>query len=146
MKISKNNIQKKIHKIEDTRKHYSIRKLTVGIASVLVGVSFLRGGFVVQGDTVSGNEEVSSSEVVKTETGTANIVDITDEENVETSSVSDPATNEIEKTENVENINNSEQTEQVTQNSELSQEDTLSDSQVEQNNELSQNKSNKGEG
>ncbi|MCR1894967.1 YSIRK-type signal peptide-containing protein [Lactobacillus rodentium] len=50
--LSKNNFQERLRKMEQKNEHFSIRKLTVGAASVLIGLTFLGfSGHTVHADT-----------------------------------------------------------------------------------------------
>lgn len=62
--LSKNNLNEKIRQASEGREHFSIRKLSVGAVSILLGLSFLQAGNnqIVHADTISTN----SSQVVKT--------------------------------------------------------------------------------
>lgn len=53
--MSKNNLQERVRKMEQHDNHFSIRKLTVGVASVLIGTTFYlnSNNQVVHADTLS---------------------------------------------------------------------------------------------
>ncbi|WP_260511814.1 mucin-binding protein [Lactobacillus paragasseri] len=53
--LSKNNLQERLRKMEPKKNHYSIRKFTVGVASVLIGMTFMEmsNGQTVKADTVT---------------------------------------------------------------------------------------------
>ena len=56
--VSKNNYSEKMRKIRQQKQRFSIRKFTVGVASVLIGLTFI--GFnnqEVQADTTVAPEE-----------------------------------------------------------------------------------------
>lgn len=44
--MSKNNQKEVLRKMQPQRPHYGLRKLTIGVASVLLGITFLAGGTV----------------------------------------------------------------------------------------------------
>ena len=51
--LSKNNFQERLRKMEQKNEHFSIRKLTVGAASVLIGLTFLGfSGHTVHADNI----------------------------------------------------------------------------------------------
>ena len=56
--VSKNNVQVKDRYATKQVPHYGIRKLSVGVASVLLGTTFYMGmnGNVVHADTVNGQD------------------------------------------------------------------------------------------
>ena len=64
--LSKNNLQERLRKMEPKKNHYSIRKFTVGVASVLVGMTFM---------------EMSNGQTVKADTGTPQVRDQETQEN-----------------------------------------------------------------
>lgn len=45
--MSRNNSQEYLHKMEQQRQHFGLRKLSVGVASVLLGTTFIIGGSTV---------------------------------------------------------------------------------------------------
>ena len=60
--LSKNNFNEKIRQMDEKKERFSIRKLTVGAASVLIGLTFIGvSGQTVHADTVPAaqNEEVA---------------------------------------------------------------------------------------
>ena len=64
--VSKNNVQVKDRQTTQQVPHYGIRKLSVGVASVLLGTTFYMGinGNVAHADTVNGQEhETPDSQV-----------------------------------------------------------------------------------
>lgn len=90
--VSKNNYSEKMRKIRPQKQRFSIRKFTVGAASVLIGLTFMGiNNQEVQADTTFAPEES-----VKVESRTAS--DITEKiesvENTEEQSV--PTTNQTE--------------------------------------------------
>lgn len=69
--VSKNNFQQHQQAVADRVPHYGIRKLSVGVASVLLGTTFYMGmsGNVVHADTVNGqNSETPDSQVANSNT------------------------------------------------------------------------------
>ena len=69
--VSKNNFQQHQQAVADRVPHYGIRKLSVGVASVLLGTTFYMGinGNVVHADTVNGREsETPDSQVANSNT------------------------------------------------------------------------------
>ncbi|MBD5430262.1 YSIRK-type signal peptide-containing protein, partial [Lactobacillus sp.] len=77
--LSKNNYQEKIKKMEPKQDRFSIRKFTVGTASVLIG-SFIMGvtsAHVVHADTVEGNNDSEKSDATDAiqDTKTINITE-----------------------------------------------------------------------
>lgn len=66
--VSRNNIQEKIRKIEEKKEHRAIRKLTMGAASVLIGLSFMGATGRAVKATTTESEEV----VVQTDTQVEN--------------------------------------------------------------------------
>ena len=69
--VSKNNVQVKDRYVTKQVPHYGIRKLSVGVASVLLGTTFYMGmnGNVVHADTVNGQDsETPDSQVANSNT------------------------------------------------------------------------------
>ena len=56
--------------MRDERQHFSLRKLSVGLASVLIGITFLQNGQTAKADTIS--DHFNSSAVVQDSNQTAN--------------------------------------------------------------------------
>ena len=55
--LSKNNFNEKLRQMDNQRDHFSIRKLTIGAASVLIGISFMGfGGQAVHADEVTNTQ------------------------------------------------------------------------------------------
>ena len=52
--VSKNNIEIKKRRLAKQVPHYGLRRLSVGVASVLLGTSFYLGGIVAHADTTTG--------------------------------------------------------------------------------------------
>ena len=68
--VSKNNVQVKDHYATKQVPHYGIRKLSVGVASVLLGTTFYMGmnGNVVHADTVNGQDsETPDSQIANSD-------------------------------------------------------------------------------
>lgn len=58
--LSRKNLSEKLRKMERKKRFFSIRKLSIGVASVLVGVSlYLNGNTVTQAATVNNNDSSS---------------------------------------------------------------------------------------
>lgn len=51
--MSKNNAQEYVRKMEPQRQRFGLRKLSVGVASVLLGTTFMVGGTVAHANTDS---------------------------------------------------------------------------------------------
>lgn len=49
--MSKNNAQEYVRKMELQRQRFGLRKLSVGVASVLLGTTFMVGGTVAHADS-----------------------------------------------------------------------------------------------
>lgn len=117
--VSKNNIQERIRKMEDRKERHSIWKFSVGIVSILIGLSFMG----MNGGTVSASTENSSSDdTTPDETKVAEVSerpvekivdDKTEEKNIaasntDTENVSSEEINQLDKTNiiTVDNKNN----------------------------------------
>lgn len=50
--MSKNNAQEYVRKMEQQRQRFGLRKLSVGVASVLLGTTFMVGGTVARADSI----------------------------------------------------------------------------------------------
>ena len=69
--LSKNNFNEKIRQMDEKKERFSIRKLTVGAASVLIGLIFIGvGGQTVHADTVPATQ----TEAVATKAATTAFV------------------------------------------------------------------------
>lgn len=69
--VSKNNYSEKMRKIRPQKQRFSIRKFTVGAASVLIGLTFMgMNGQTVKADTTVAQEE--STNVVSNTTSDIN--------------------------------------------------------------------------
>ena len=55
--LSKNNFNEKLRQMDNQKDHFAIRKLTIGVASVLIGITFM--GF--------GGQAVHAAEVTNTQ-------------------------------------------------------------------------------
>lgn len=67
--VSRNNVKERLVTDTDRVSHYGIRKLSVGVASVLLGATlYLGSGTVVHADTVDGNSTQKSDQVVQDNT------------------------------------------------------------------------------
>lgn len=62
--LSKNNFNEKIRQMDEKKDHFSIRKLTVGAASVLIGMTFigLNGHTVYAADTTSNVQNANTTQ------------------------------------------------------------------------------------
>lgn len=67
--MSKNNSQEYLRKMEQQRQHFGLRKLSVDVASVLLGITFVIGGGTVA--HASDNDPVGTSNVTTTMTGSS---------------------------------------------------------------------------
>ena len=69
--LSHNNLKEQLRKQEPKKQRFAIRKLTVGVASVLVGFTLM--GMSVSADTTSNTNSSNSGKVVaNTDAGTNN--------------------------------------------------------------------------
>ncbi|MCC4383494.1 PT domain-containing protein [Limosilactobacillus reuteri] len=59
--MSKNNAQEYVRKMEPQRQRFGLRKLSVGVASVLLGTTFMVGGTVVHADSTPTSTVASST-------------------------------------------------------------------------------------
>lgn len=57
MSLSKKNIQERLRKEATSQEHYALRKLSVGVASVLLGTTFFIHGQSVQADTTTSTNQ-----------------------------------------------------------------------------------------
>ena len=76
--VSKNNVQVKDRYATKQVPHYGIRKLSVGVASVLLGTTFYMGmnGNVVHADTVNGQDsETPDSQVANSKSNSESTAD-----------------------------------------------------------------------
>lgn len=69
--LSRNNLKEQLRKQEPKKQRFAIRKLTVGVASVLVGFTLM--GMSVSADTTNNTNSSNSGKVVtNTDAGTNN--------------------------------------------------------------------------
>ena len=62
--LSKNNFHEKIRQMEEKRERFSIRKLSIGAASVLIGFAFMGfGAHSVQADEIVPDSKPATAEV-----------------------------------------------------------------------------------
>ena len=60
--LSRNNIHEKLRKMEPQKQHFSIRKFTVGVASVLIGLTFMGINSQTVNSETTDPEEVDATE------------------------------------------------------------------------------------
>lgn len=60
--MSKNNAQEYVRKMEPQRQRFGLRKLSVGVASVLLGTTFMVGGTVAHADSTPAPTVATSNE------------------------------------------------------------------------------------
>lgn len=58
--------------MRDEKQRFSLRKLSVGLASVLIGITFFETGHTVKADSVSGNQEQAQSAIVENKNNVQN--------------------------------------------------------------------------
>ncbi|EDX42601.1 YSIRK-type signal peptide-containing protein [Limosilactobacillus reuteri] len=58
--MSKNNVQEYVRKMESQRQRFGLRKLSIGVASVLLGTTFMVGGTVAHADTNLTTQEATT--------------------------------------------------------------------------------------
>ncbi|WP_304228062.1 BspA family leucine-rich repeat surface protein [Lactobacillus kitasatonis] len=64
--LSKNNFNEKLREMDNQKDHFAIRKLTIGVASVLIGITFMGfGGQTVHADEGSGGNQPAVEQVSK---------------------------------------------------------------------------------
>ena len=134
--LSKNNFKEKLRKMEQKTERFSIRKLTIGTASVLIGLSFL--GFnshTAKADTTSSNEDIANKgnvttaeKTVKESNSTATGLKFTDaaqtkentvvqpSESSEVTNTQDASTKEKTAANNVTNMSKKEAAEKIAKN------------------------------
>ena len=62
--LSKNNFNEKLMQMNNQKAHFSIRKLTIGAASVLIGITFMGiNGQTVNADEMTGNTQPEAMQV-----------------------------------------------------------------------------------
>ncbi len=62
--LSKNNFNEKLRQMNNQKAHFSIRKLTIGAASVLIGITFMGiNGQRVNADEMTGNTQPETTQV-----------------------------------------------------------------------------------
>ncbi len=62
--LSKNNFNEKLRQMNNQKAHFSIRKLTIGAASVLIGITFMGiNGQTVNADEMTGNTQPEATQV-----------------------------------------------------------------------------------
>ena len=65
--LSKNNFNEKLRQMNNQKDHFAIRKLTIGVASVLIGITFMGfGGQTVNADEITGNTQSETTQVSTT--------------------------------------------------------------------------------
>lgn len=60
--MSKNNLKERVLKMEDKKNHFSIRKLTIGAASVLIGTTLFLNSNSVKADTLPASEQTENTQ------------------------------------------------------------------------------------
>lgn len=99
--LSKNNLQERLRKMEPKKNHYSIRKFTVGVASVLIGMTFM---------------EMSNGQTVKADIVTPQVREVSQEKNSAASELSKNANISTQQEANKQNAKNkTEETEETSQ-------------------------------
>ncbi|WP_225432287.1 YSIRK-type signal peptide-containing protein [Limosilactobacillus reuteri] len=88
--MSKNNAQEYVRKMEPQRQRFGLRKLSVGVASVLLGTTFMVGGTVAHADSTPAPTVATSGESQNADQQAANEVNekATASESVSTNTVS----------------------------------------------------------
>ncbi len=62
--LSKNNFNEKLRQMNNQKAHFSIRKLTIGAASVLIGITFMGiNSQTVNADEMTGNTQPETMQV-----------------------------------------------------------------------------------
>lgn len=79
--LSKNNFKEKIRKMEAKKQHYSIRKFSVGVASVLIGFSFMTYSKTAKADVVNSTPAVAVNNSKNTEQTSDSKADSTADKN-----------------------------------------------------------------
>lgn len=69
--MSKNNVQEYVRKMEPQRQRFGLRKLSVGVASVLLGTTFMVGGTVAHANMTSTTSTVATSSTTSDESQSA---------------------------------------------------------------------------
>lgn len=86
---------------EDLNRHYSLRKLTVGLASVLIGLSFAAQGRDVKADAMPNSNQAETQKDSKTTTNQQNnkvlIQSATDTNNKESNSAENQETLQLKR-------------------------------------------------
>ncbi|WP_233446402.1 mucin-binding protein [Limosilactobacillus balticus] len=91
--MSKNNTQEYVRKMEPQRQRFGLRKLSVGVASVLLGTTFMVGGTVAHADNIPIAQEATTANTDITEPVSTSAVQADKQTNGEQNSVENTSSN-----------------------------------------------------
>ena len=72
--MSKNNVQEYVRKMEPQRQRFGLRKLSVGVASVLLGTTFMVGGTVAHANSTPTTQEATTANTDITQSASTSVV------------------------------------------------------------------------
>ena len=122
--MSKNNTQEYVRKMEQQRQRFGLRKLSVGVASVLLGTTFMVGGTVAHADSTPTTEEATTANTDITQPASTSVVQVDKQTNEEQNATENTSSNSqkeqqlVNKTsdENTDQLNNEKNQELVKDN------------------------------
>ncbi|MDY3299271.1 MAG: PT domain-containing protein [Limosilactobacillus reuteri] len=117
--MSKNNVQEYVRKMEPQRQRFGLRKLSVGVASVLLGTTFMVGGTVAHANSTPTTQEATTANTDITQPVSTSVVQTDKQTNGEQNSVENTSSNS-QKEQQLVNKTSNESTDQL--NNEKNQE------------------------
>ncbi|WP_267866589.1 YSIRK-type signal peptide-containing protein [Limosilactobacillus reuteri] len=117
--MSKNNAQEYVRKMEPQRQRFGLRKLSVGVASVLLGTTFMVGGTVAHADSTPTTQEATAANADITQSASTSVVQADKQTNGEQNLVENTSSNS-QKEQQLVNKTSNESTDQL--NNEKNQE------------------------
>ncbi|MCC4421757.1 YSIRK-type signal peptide-containing protein, partial [Limosilactobacillus reuteri] len=123
--MSKNNAQEYVRKMEQQRQRFGLRKLSIGVASVLLGTTFMVGGSTVaHADSTSTTQEATAANTDITQPASTSVVQVDKQTNEEQNAAENTSSNSqkeqqlVNKTsdENTDQLNNEKNQELVKDN------------------------------
>ncbi|MDK8116850.1 PT domain-containing protein, partial [Limosilactobacillus reuteri] len=117
--MSKNNVQEYVRKMEPQRQRFGLRKLSVGVASILLGTTFIVGGTVAHADSTPTTQEATTANTDITQPVSTSVVQADKQTNGEQNLVENTSSNS-QKEQQLVNKTSNESTDQL--NNEKNQE------------------------
>ena len=91
--MSKNNAQEYVRKMEQQQQRFGLRKLSVGVASVLLGTTFMVGGTVAHADSTPTMEEATTANTDITQLVSTSVVQADKQTNEEQNAAENTSSN-----------------------------------------------------